>query len=32
MGRYILLELGITEQETVDAIAKIREFGSADFF
>lgn len=32
MGRYILLELGIDEDETKGILGKIRSFGSADFF
>lgn len=32
MGRYALKELGVDEAHVDDYLAKIREFGSADFF
>lgn len=32
MGRYVLLELGISEEDSRRFVSEIRSFGSADFF
>ncbi len=32
MGRYVLLQLGVTEEEAKAFVSEVREFGSADFF
>jgi CPA2 family monovalent cation:H+ antiporter-2 len=32
MGRYVLLELGITDEDASRFVSEVRSFGSADFF